>query len=516
MRKKLIVLVLIVVVILPIMSLFLLADMDGDGLYGYDEISRGLNPLSSDSDGDGLSDNDEISKFYSNPCQADTDGDGLNDGEEVACGSYPKNPDSDKDGWNDYYEVVTMQTSPMLEDTDDDWIADPIDQNPTDFNTPTGYSLVSAEFNSEEYNRRKEHYANYTTVIEITFTVTRKPLTEEDRWLLMNGSLVLDGQEMTSGVSRWAYPAKENGANPTFKVSIHVGFLKNGNHSVSYNDFSYDFRTEAFTYADEIEIPQRWANEKNAILTDVFAAVKPNKYFGLALVFGAGYSKDSVGLRIYAFRGCSIESSEIQNTEQELKSTVRQILLNTVSRVYSKPLTWAEADDEFQAEMLSGGYWYSEQNPDYRMYFEGVEFAFVGAAETSGSQTTVNFADLRIPEEYVSITSNVLKLAQGNKAYLPLFTYVSFPEKTKTVLREITPSNSLPLNTAIPVFRQWESTYSKYPTQKVYFKLNALSLGRTSMKLLSGDVSQIPSVILYGVSFYDLTLLLGKIYAIKN
>jgi len=87
-----------------------MADIDGDGLYNWQEGQYSTSPTDWDSDDDGLSDKYEIELYqlpnhvYCDPLKADTDGDGLNDRDELRFGTNPARADSDSDGLNDKQE----------------------------------------------------------------------------------------------------------------------------------------------------------------------------------------------------------------------------------------------------------------------------------------------------------------------------------------------------------------------------------------------------------------------------
>ena len=76
------------------------SDLDGDGLFDWQEAKYGTRPDDPDSDDDDLGDGDEIARG-TDPLRADSDGDGVGDGTEVAEGADPLSRDSDADGYED-------------------------------------------------------------------------------------------------------------------------------------------------------------------------------------------------------------------------------------------------------------------------------------------------------------------------------------------------------------------------------------------------------------------------------
>jgi hypothetical protein len=83
------------------------SDWDGDGLEGYQEVSRiGTDPNCNDTDRDFLSDADEVNIYGTDPLLNDTDSDLLLDGLEIEAGTDPFDPDSDSDGDLDGIEIL--------------------------------------------------------------------------------------------------------------------------------------------------------------------------------------------------------------------------------------------------------------------------------------------------------------------------------------------------------------------------------------------------------------------------
>ena len=495
--------VLVLIVVLPVISFLFLLDFDNDGIYGLMEINSGTSIFESDTDHDGVLDGDEIARAL-DPLSSDTDGDGVIDGDELRFNTNPLAPDTDGDSWNDYYELFEAKTSATQEDTDGDWIIDSVDSNPTDFFMPEGYRILSHEFYSTEH--KEKDYANRATSVNLRIAVTRKPTTSEDLSFLMEGSFTVDGEDLSANPS--INFAKEEDTNPVVEFRISLGYLLKGPHVASYRNFTLMFETERFTFP--ATNPYLFTgNEMTAIEAETISSIAPNKYFGLALVFGAKKYHGVLGLRIYAFKGCSIETKEAEKTKEELDSVLEQILVDTayINLQSSPPRT--QDDKIFEAELKrASGYWHTESHPEYRMYYGYVDFAFYGKVKYG----SIDFTSLQIPEKYVSVTANALNLITGKIPYVPLFVYLSFPSDTVTVLREIWEGNSILLNEALPIFAPWESRFSKYPTEDVYYRLNAMSLSTTFLRLLYGDISELPSAILYGVAFYDLRLVLGKVY----
>jgi gliding motility-associated-like protein len=118
-----------------IISLFIDADSDGDGVPNSVEIQQGTNPNSAtsfrDTDGDGVPDYIEVQQGTNPnvPGAKDTDGDGVPDYIEVQQGTNPNVPgakDTDGDGVPDYIEVQqgTSPTTPGARDTDGDGVPD--------------------------------------------------------------------------------------------------------------------------------------------------------------------------------------------------------------------------------------------------------------------------------------------------------------------------------------------------------------------------------------------------------
>ena len=68
-------------------------DSDSDTIEDGDEVSNGLDPLTSnqgqDSDADGLLDAEEVNQYLTNPLSDDSDGDGFLDGDEIINGTNP-------------------------------------------------------------------------------------------------------------------------------------------------------------------------------------------------------------------------------------------------------------------------------------------------------------------------------------------------------------------------------------------------------------------------------------------
>jgi hypothetical protein len=511
-RTILIVSLLILITLLSMISFLFLLDFDGDGLFGLDELNIGTDFFESDSDHDGIDDGAEVEQHF-DPLSADMDGDGLEDGEELIFKTSPWLSDTDADGWDDYHESFVTNTSPSNEDTDDDWILDPVDSYPKDFLVPETFRILS--FNSSFSEQSNREYWNYIVGFDVSISVTRKPFKSEDVFFLLNGTLTLDGMNIT------AFPyiirARTAHENPVVKIGSAARYLRNGTHTLSYRNSTFIFETKKPTFPDEITSKWVYKSEMEGILADTISAVAPHKYFGLVLIFGVSeYTRDTLGLRVYVFKGCSIEKSEIQKTQEELSLVTRRLLLD-IANLNLETCQPRPSESIFETELIGEkGYWHTEDHPEYRMYYEVADFAFIGQLEEYRYQKSIDFTGLRIPEKYVSVASSAISLVQGEIAYIPLFVYLSFPESTITVLREISEANSIPLEDAIPIFKPWESKFSKYPTNHVYYKLNAMSLTTNFVKLLAGDISQIPSILLYGVAFYDLRLLLGKLYAFEK
>ena len=104
-------------------TVFLLMDLDGDGLANITEFQIGTSINKRDTDGDGLEDGLEVNVYGTNPLAADTDKDGLSDGAEVNK-TNPLIADTDGDGLDDGLEVVTYKTDPLRIDTDNDNLSD--------------------------------------------------------------------------------------------------------------------------------------------------------------------------------------------------------------------------------------------------------------------------------------------------------------------------------------------------------------------------------------------------------
>ena len=86
------------------------ADLDGDGLCGFQETAWSTSTANSDTDADTLSDYDEVYVYHTAPTVSDTDGDGYLDGEEITAGTDPLDAsshgnDSDHDGMDDAWET---------------------------------------------------------------------------------------------------------------------------------------------------------------------------------------------------------------------------------------------------------------------------------------------------------------------------------------------------------------------------------------------------------------------------
>jgi len=137
-----------------------MADIDGDGLYNWQEGQYGTSPTDWDTDDDGLSDKYEIelynlpNRIYCDPTKSDTDGDGLNDRDELRFGTNPATPDTDGDGLSDKQEydgwLYTVTTTadgsittrafpdPNLLDKDGDNLVD--DEEKADLTNPNGFT----------------------------------------------------------------------------------------------------------------------------------------------------------------------------------------------------------------------------------------------------------------------------------------------------------------------------------------------------------------------------------------
>ncbi len=101
------------------------SDADGDGLFHFQELTLGTDPILADTDRDGLTDGEEVNVYETNPRNRDSDGDGLTDGDEVnEYGTNPANEDTDGDGLKDGEEVSEYNTNPNNRDTDRDGFSD--------------------------------------------------------------------------------------------------------------------------------------------------------------------------------------------------------------------------------------------------------------------------------------------------------------------------------------------------------------------------------------------------------
>lgn len=142
----------------------ILEDVDGDGLFDSWETENGLDPsddgsTNPDNGADGDPDMDgstNLEEFENgtDPQDPDSDSDGVDDGTEVANGTDPKNPDTDGDGLLDGVETNTgtfvgaedTGTDPLDDDSDGDGVRDGAEvkngSDPTDpTSTPSGASL---------------------------------------------------------------------------------------------------------------------------------------------------------------------------------------------------------------------------------------------------------------------------------------------------------------------------------------------------------------------------------------
>jgi hypothetical protein len=86
-------------------ALWVVLDLDGDGLRTYAEWQHGTSSVSDDTDGDGLRDGWETDRGL-DPLSTDTDGDGVDDGREIALGANPRVQDTDGDGIVDLAESL--------------------------------------------------------------------------------------------------------------------------------------------------------------------------------------------------------------------------------------------------------------------------------------------------------------------------------------------------------------------------------------------------------------------------
>lgn len=134
-------------------------DMDGDGLYDYEEGQLGTNDEDPDSDGDGIDDGDEVNTYGSNPLGADTDGDGIGDGDEVnTYGSDLLGADTDGDGIDDGEEVLSLGTDPLTEDSDGDGLPDPWEvANGVDPVSDIGDDGSAGDPDSDQFTNEQEY-----------------------------------------------------------------------------------------------------------------------------------------------------------------------------------------------------------------------------------------------------------------------------------------------------------------------------------------------------------------------
>lgn len=114
-----------IIAVTIISTVFLLIDLDGDGLANITEFQIGTSINNPDTDGDGLRDGPEVNVHRTNPLLVDTDEDGLSD--ELEINIHRTDPlvvDTDGDGLDDESEVNTYKTDPLNVDMDNDNLSD--------------------------------------------------------------------------------------------------------------------------------------------------------------------------------------------------------------------------------------------------------------------------------------------------------------------------------------------------------------------------------------------------------
>lgn len=130
-----------------IAATILLADWDGDGLAGYQELLHGTDMFNPDTDNDGLPDNTEVWGWIvnlgdgylqtSDPLKSDTNGDGIDDYTKYIWKLDPRKSDTDGDNLSDKFElenrvyyfvenrnIYVAKFEPLLYDTDNDGVYD--------------------------------------------------------------------------------------------------------------------------------------------------------------------------------------------------------------------------------------------------------------------------------------------------------------------------------------------------------------------------------------------------------
>ena len=114
-----------VAITIGIVVLFLVIDLDGDGLSNLAELQHNTAMFDSDTDGDGRNDGPEVNVHRTNPLLVDTDEDGLSDELEINIHrTDPLAVDTDGDGLDDESEVNTYKTNPLNVDMDNDNLSD--------------------------------------------------------------------------------------------------------------------------------------------------------------------------------------------------------------------------------------------------------------------------------------------------------------------------------------------------------------------------------------------------------
>lgn len=102
------------VIVLVSLVVFLVIDLDNDGLTNYQEWSYSTEINNPDTDNDGLIDGQEKS-LHSNPHIIDTDGDGLTDGQEGEIGTNPTLIDSDGDKLMDGNSIILSEVDELCQ-----------------------------------------------------------------------------------------------------------------------------------------------------------------------------------------------------------------------------------------------------------------------------------------------------------------------------------------------------------------------------------------------------------------
>ena len=186
-----------IIAVTIISTVFLLIDLDGDGLANITEFQLGTSINNPDTDGDGLNDGPEVNVHRTNPLLVDTDEDSLNDWLEINThGTDPLAADTDGDGLDDESEVNTYKTNPLNVDTDNDNLSDwseisTYGSNPLDIDTDGdglhdglevnvyGTNLLDNDTDNDRLLDGQEVNGWFITVNSLAYPVTSNPFSRD-------------------------------------------------------------------------------------------------------------------------------------------------------------------------------------------------------------------------------------------------------------------------------------------------------------------------------------------------